>query len=184
MSHDGSNCFVLTGGPGSGKSTLIEALAVAGLRTAPEAGRAIIRDQAAIDGRALPWVDPLLFAEMMLARDLQSYADHAGRDGPVFFDRGIPDVIGYLTLVGLPVPDHMRKAAALCRYNARVFVCPPWPEIFTQDRERRQTPEEAERTYEVMITTYAECGYRPVEVPREGVAARRQFVLGAMSDLA
>lgn len=109
MSHDGSNCFVLTGGPGSGKSTLIEALATAGFRTAPEAGRAIIRDQVAIAGRALPWVDPLLFAEMMLARDLQSYADHAGHDGPVFFDRGIPDVIGYLTLVGLPVPDHMRR---------------------------------------------------------------------------
>ena len=70
MSHDGSNCFVLTGGPGSGKSTLIEALAAAGFRTAPEAGRAIIRDQVAIAGRALPWVDPLLFAEMMLARDL------------------------------------------------------------------------------------------------------------------
>jgi predicted ATPase len=35
-----------------------------------------------------------------------------------------------------------------------------------------------------MITTYAECGYRPVEVPRAGIAARRQFVLGAVSHLA
>lgn len=183
MSHDGSNCFVLTGGPGSGKSTLIEALAAAGFRTAPEAGRAIIRDQVAIAGRALPWVDPSLFAEMMLARDLQSYADQAGHDGPVFFDRGIPDVIGYLTLVGLPVPDHMRKAAALCRYNARVFVCPPWPEIFTQDREGRQTPEEAERTYAAMMKTYAGCGYRPVEIPRTAIAERRQFVLDAVSRL-
>jgi predicted ATPase len=184
MSHDGSNCFVLTGGPGSGKSTLIEALAAAGFRTAPEAGRAVIRDQEAIAGRALPWVDPLLFAEMMLARDLQSYADHAGHAGPVFFDRGIPDVIGYVTLVGLPVPDHMRKAAALYRYNARVFICPPWPEIFTQDRERRQTLKEAERTYEAMIRTYADCGYRLIEVPCAEVTERRQFVLGAMSHLA
>lgn len=183
MSRDGSNCFVLTGGPGSGKSTLIEAFAAAGFPIAAEAGRAVIRDQMAIDGRALPWIDPLLFAEMMLARDLQSHAEHAGRDGPAFFDRGIPDVIGYLALAGVPVPDHMRKAAALYRYNGHVFVCPPWPEIFTQDRERRQTPEEAERTYVAMTRTYADCGYCLIEVPRTKTAARRQFVLDALARL-
>src|SRR3546814_16471825 len=39
---------VITGGPGSGKSTLIEALAVEGFDHMPKAGRAIIRDQVAI----------------------------------------------------------------------------------------------------------------------------------------
>ena len=37
--------YVLTGGPGSGKTTLIEALRSAGFTTTTEAGRAIIRDQ-------------------------------------------------------------------------------------------------------------------------------------------
>ena len=40
---------VITGGPGAGKTTLIEALAVRGHAVRPEAGRAIIRDQQAID---------------------------------------------------------------------------------------------------------------------------------------
>jgi predicted ATPase len=43
--------FVITGGPGSGKTTLIEALASRGLARSTEAGRAIIRDQASVGGQ-------------------------------------------------------------------------------------------------------------------------------------
>jgi predicted ATPase len=35
---------ILTGSPGSGKSTLIAALAEVGIATSPEVGRAIIRE--------------------------------------------------------------------------------------------------------------------------------------------
>jgi len=42
--------FVITGGPGSGKSTLIDALAGHGIFSMPEAGRSIIQDQVAIGG--------------------------------------------------------------------------------------------------------------------------------------
>ncbi|HEY9579494.1 hypothetical protein [Sphingopyxis granuli] len=40
---------------------------------------------------------------------------------------------------GLPVPQHVRSAAALFRYNRRVFIAPPWRAIFGQDTERKQT---------------------------------------------
>ena len=50
----GNRFFVITGGPGSGKSTLIAALEAEGFPCSAEAGRAIIRQQAAISGRALP----------------------------------------------------------------------------------------------------------------------------------
>lgn len=62
---------VITGGPGSGKTSLVEALAALGHPVEPEAGRAIIRRQQAIDGQALPWRDRALFAELMLDRDLE-----------------------------------------------------------------------------------------------------------------
>ena len=51
----GDHLYVVTGGPGSGKTTLIEALGRLGIVSMPEAGRAIIRDQTAIGGQALPW---------------------------------------------------------------------------------------------------------------------------------
>jgi predicted ATPase len=51
---DVDRLVVITGGPGSRKSTFVEALAAHGLSHMPEAGRAIIQDQLAIGGNALP----------------------------------------------------------------------------------------------------------------------------------
>src|SRR5437868_14782688 len=97
------NLIVITGGPGSGKTSLIAALEAAGFDVTVEAGRAVIQDQVAIGGAALPWRDPAAFAELMLVWEMRSY--HMARElpGPVFFDRGVPDVLGYLRLMQLPV---------------------------------------------------------------------------------
>jgi predicted ATPase len=171
-----SRFIVITGGPGSGKTTLIKALAEAGYCTVAEAGRLIIREQMAAGGGALPWADRAAFAGAMLAHDIEAYRNSSNATGPVFFDRGIPDVIGYLTLTGLPIPTTMHEAALRHRYHRRVFIAPPWPEIFTQDAERRQTLKEAERTYAAMTRIYSRYGYDLVELPRTGVVARAAFV--------
>jgi predicted ATPase len=63
MLPDPPDFYIITGGPGSGKSTLIEALAAEGFHHMPEAGRAIIRDQVAIGGTALPWADRAALAQ-------------------------------------------------------------------------------------------------------------------------
>lgn len=177
----GPRRIVLTGGPGSGKTTLLEALATAGHATSPEAGRAIIRRQQAINGEALPWKDRALFAELMLDRELEAHARAESADGPVFFDRGVPDVVGYLTLFGLPVPAHMERAAQDIRYDRRVFIAPVWPEIFGQDVERKQDLDEARRTFDAMAETYPRFGYELIELPQAPVVERLAFVLKSLT---
>lgn len=177
MVRDHPSFFVLTGGPGSGKSTLLAALAARGHQVAPEAGRAVIRQQKRIDGPALPWRDRAAFAEAMLAFDMRSHEEHAAVAGPVFFDRGVPDVAGYLTQCGLPAPGHVARACALYRYNPLVFVAPPWAEIYGTDAERRQDWDEAVRTHAAMLRTYESLGYRLMELPRSDVEGRADFVL-------
>lgn len=172
--------FVLTGGPGSGKSSLVTALADAGHAHSPEAGRAIIQAQVAIGGQALPWVDPLAFAELMLSWDIRSHDAARSETGPIFFDRGVPDVLGYLHLQKLTVPVHMENAAARYRYNRRVFIAPPWEEIFSQDSERKQDFAEAVRTFESMAATYTRLGYELIELPRAPLEERVSFVLEAI----
>ena len=169
--------FVVTGGPGSGKSSLLDALNRRGLASMPEAGRAIIKDQVRIGGTALPWADREMFAELMLGWELRSYHEAAQLPGPVLMDRGIPDVIGYLTLCGLPVPAHVEMAARLHRYNRRVFLAPYWESIFTQDSERKQDPAEARETGKAMFETYTRLGYEIVELPLAGIEARADFVI-------
>ncbi len=177
MTENAQRFFVITGGPGSGKTALIEALRQAGYATSVEAGRGIIQDQVAIGGSALPWCDPTLFAEAMLCWEMRSYRVAQGESGPVFFDRGVPDVLGYLTLMALAVREHMQRAADTFRYNRRAFIAPPWAKIFQQDRERKQNFEEAKRTHDAMVATYTGLGYDLVEIPRTSVEARVRFIL-------
>lgn len=70
--QDANRFIVVTGGPGSGKSTLISALCAEGFTGMPEAGRAIIQAQAAIGGAALPWADRFAFSELMLSWEQRS----------------------------------------------------------------------------------------------------------------
>ncbi|KAA5834305.1 AAA family ATPase [Saccharopolyspora hirsuta] len=167
---------VITGGPGAGKTTLVERLAAAGFAHAPEAGRAVITDQVAIGGRALPWADRELFAELMPAHDLRSYRQAHRATGPVLFDRGLPDLIGYLRLCSLPVPEHVRAAAHRFRYRQRVLIAPPWEQIYRQDDQRAQSFAEAESTYQHMVAAYTDCGYELVDLPRGTVEQRVRFV--------
>lgn len=183
MPKSATDLVVVTGGPGAGKTTLIDHLARHGLARTEEAGRGVIRDQMAIGGPGLPWADRALFAELMLGWEMRSVALARGQPGPVLCDRGIPDIIGYLRLEGLPVPAHLHRAAEACRYRPEVFLAPFWPEIYRQDAERRQTARTACRTAEVMARTYAECGYRVVVLPLAPVAARAAFLLDRLAGL-
>jgi predicted ATPase len=177
MDADFDRLFVITGGPGSGKSALIAALAERGICTMPEAGRAIIQDQVAIGGEALPWSDRQAFANLMLSWEMRSYRAALRLSGRVIFDRGLPDVLGYLRLSGLPIPPSVDRAARIFRYHRRVFVAPPWAEIFAPDTERKQSFEEAKATYDVMIETYSALDYELIPLPLASVQERVRFVL-------
>lgn len=169
--------YVISGGPGSGKTSLLDALEREGYCRTQEAGRGIIQHQVAMGGSALPWDDKLLFAELMLSWEIRSYQMAQQTTGPVFFDRGVPDIAGYLQLEKMTIARHMRKAVETFRYNQTVFMAPPWREIYRPDRERKQDFAEAVRTYQVLRTTYESEGYRVQEIPCASIEERVRFVL-------
>jgi DNA polymerase III psi subunit len=83
-----------------------------------------------------------------------------------------------LRLEDLEVPAWMEEQAWRLRYNKRVFIAPPWREIFGNDEERRQSWSVAVRTYEIMVETYSDYGYELIEVPRAPVEERVEFMMG------
>ncbi|MDQ2892165.1 MAG: AAA family ATPase [Pseudomonadota bacterium] len=168
---------ILTGGPGSGKSTLIAALAAAGVATSAEVGREIIREQVAAGGRALPWDDECAFADLMIEREIAARDAALAAGATTVLDRGIPDVIGFLRVSGHPVPAAIDAAARTLRYNPRVFIAPFWAAIYTADTERKQTPAVAAATQSIMVGTYADYGYSLVELPCIPVTGRVGFVM-------
>jgi predicted ATPase len=116
----------------------------------------------------------------MLSWEMRSYRSALKLRGPVFFDRGVPDVVGYLRVSGVPVPTHIERAAQMFRYHGRVFVAPPWQETSAQDSERKQSFQEARATCEAMIGTYSTLGYELVRLPLGSVEERVKFVLAAI----
>src|ERR1700722_15404516 len=145
-----SNLFVITGGPGSGKTTVLKELEKCGFNYAPEVAREIIREQVRTGGRALPWDDQRLYTDLMLRRSIASYRQHTPIPRPTFSDRGIPDTLCYARLILLPDESPIRAACDQYRYASPVFFAPPWREIYATDAERKQDFDEAVRTSEQM----------------------------------
>lgn len=174
---DTDRFVVITGCSGGGKSTLLAELARRGFDVVPEAGRQIVREQDWTGGDALPWTQPVRFAELAVSRGVQGLISMARAPGPVFFDRSPIDQLAGLERLGMPAPATVARAAARCRYNRTVFVAPPWPDIFAADSERRHGLETALTEYGPLRATYERLGYRLVDLPKVGVEARADFVL-------
>lgn len=77
---------VISGCSGGGKSTLLSELASRGYPIVLEPGRQIVKEQLAIEGDALPWVNLDKFLELVLSRYLYAFNSQKG-DQTIFFDR-------------------------------------------------------------------------------------------------
>lgn len=175
------NLFVITGGPGAGKTTLLRELERRGFSCVPEVAQKIIQEQVATNGDALPWGNTARYTHLMLAGSVESYRKHSGASGPTFFDRGIPNVLCYAHIIDLHETGTIQSACETCRYNPRVFVAPPWKEIYGTDEERKQTFEDAVNVYQRMVQVYRRCGYELVQLPRLNPTERAEFVIGRVS---
>lgn len=168
------NFFVLTGGPGVGKTALIHHLRALGELVVEETARAVIREQIETAGDGVPWLDNDRFVAETARRDMAIFDAMAGENRRVFFDRGIMDSYGANGAAPSPA---IVEAVRTRRYNARVFIAPPWREIYEADEERRQDWAEAERTFDVIREQLPTLGYEPVVLPKASIAERAAFIL-------
>lgn len=170
---DNYRFHIITGASGGGKSTLVAALKDLGYSTIPEAALAIMREQLKCNGKNLPSADRTAFMEAVLARSIQDYEAAQSLQGPVFFDRGIPEWLRFLGTSAKP----NAVAAERYRYARTVFVAEPWPEIYVCDHYRQHSFERAVKSYEPTVSAYSEAGYRLCVIPRVSVQERVDFIL-------
>jgi predicted ATPase len=110
-----------------------------------EPGRRIVKDELKGEGSALPWIDETAFARRAVALALADRASAGALDRWVFFDRGLIDAAaGLQHLTGEPALAALSQSH---RYHRRVFLTPPWPEIYVTDPERRHGLEKALAEY-------------------------------------
>ncbi|YCO01973.1 AAA family ATPase [Vibrio sp. VNB-15] len=172
-----NNLIVFTGGPGSGKTSVIEHLIELGYVCAPEVGRKVIKQQVDVSGSALPWHNKVAFRDEMIREEKCNHGVYKEGKLWAFFDRCIIDSYGYSKLENLPLSDDLLSACRTMRYAKQVFIFPPWEAIFANDEERKQDFSEAVRTYQAMVKAYQHFGYELIEVPKTTVEQRVQWIL-------
>lgn len=166
--------IVISGCSGGGKSTLLAELSRRGYATVEEPGRRIVRAELADGGTALPWSDPEAFARRAIDVALADLAAARQLAGDVFFDRGLVDAAAALEYVtGRPA---LHDIAGQAPYHRRVFLTPPWREIYAADPERRHDVDAAEAEYERLLVAYPSLGYDVAIVPKAVVSARADYV--------
>lgn len=169
---------VLTGAPGAGKTSLLTAAAAAGLAISHEVARELLQQPG---GMALRESDPLGFADAMLDAHLREFEAMRGHPGPVVFDRGLPDVVGFLDVSGLPVSTQIDAACRSVRYDGPIFRAPAWQAIYRQDAERIQDWDGAIASDRAVTAAWRRYGYTIIDLPLASVEARLAAVLGALA---
>ena len=167
---------VISGCSGGGKSSLLAELALRGHAVVEEPGRRIVRAELSRGGTALPWIDAAAFARRAVALAHADRTEAARHAGLVFFDRGLIDAA--VALQHFTGEDAVTALGA-ARYHRRVFMAPPWREIYVEDPERRHGFDDAVAEYERLIAAYPSLGYEVVTLAKTAVAARAECALQA-----
>jgi predicted ATPase len=167
--------IVITGGPGGGKTTILNALSERGYGVVPETARGIIKKRLAAGFSPRP--DPVSFGREILSSDIEKYRNTTFCNHAVFFDRGVLDALYMLNAVGALTRYEIEQCVQQFPYNGIVFLLPPWKEIYVTDSERDQSFEESVEVFEGMKKWYLQWDYETVEVPRGNINERILFIL-------
>lgn len=170
-----NNWYVLTGGPSTGKTSLIEELSKIGHKTVPEAAREHI-DVSYKNGIL---VEELRKDERKFQEDValikERYESELDASENVFFDRGMHDTIAYMAYYGYPVEEWLQKIIDGSSYK-KVFLLEPL-EVYKKDYARTEDKRFMYEINDLLFEAYDKAGMKPVYVPVGTLEDRLAYVL-------
>jgi predicted ATPase len=174
------NFYIITGGPGGGKTSVLENLASKGYNYIPETARQIIKER--LSKGLAPRLDPRTFAQQIFDQDWKNFISNSGRSSLLFFDRSFMDSACMLFDSDSQSYDNIRNTHLTNRYNNKVFIAPPWEEIYRIDSERDQSFEQSIDVYERLDKWYRQHDYDIVVLPKDTIETRIKFILNQLTN--
>ncbi len=178
--------YVITGGPGFGKTTIINRLEAMGYNCFHEFSRSLKLEEAKKLGASVSWtkLDERSqddFSLKVCKRRIEQYIA-APTNSLSFYDRGVPDVVAYLHMAKQHISPFYNEVISTHKYESKVFLTPPWQQIFVNDNERIETYDEAVVAHRHLQNTYNELGYTTLDIPCVDVESRIQFILNEIDN--
>ncbi|MFH0977691.1 MAG: AAA family ATPase [Candidatus Woesearchaeota archaeon] len=166
--------FILMGGPGSGKSSIIMGLEQQGEYVIREAAEDVIRYHQAL-GKTEPWKHPD-FQDWILALQLQREKNIPTGIERVFIDSGVHTGLAYYELQERVPSSKIQEAVAQAQYENPVFLVKSLGQCVT-NAVRREDLAEALRIEELHKINYLSFGYSLVEIKPNPLKTRIRDVL-------
>jgi predicted ATPase len=171
--------YVITGGPGFGKSVLIEKLHELGFKVGGEVARQIIEDQLESGGALLPWLDAAGFEKRVMDARI-AFLNSIEINDIAFSDRGLPDQAAFSSYKGKEISPELKLALKGNHYAEKVYITPPWRQIYQNDPIRTETFEEAQKIHRFIVETYLLYGYEVIDLPFVSPQKRIEFILKSL----
>ena len=167
--------IVISGAPGTGKTSIITKLSESGYKCHKEVSREIIANQIQINGLITPWQDLFKFSEIVIKERLKQYNQATNKIE--FYDRGIIDSFAYLLKDNIRLEEEWISIARKYQYYNKVFITPPWEEIYHTDHERKEDFISATKIHSYLLEAYKSFNYKTIIVPKTKIQERINFIL-------
>lgn len=164
--------IVLTGPSGSGKTSICESLSNR-YNIVEEPARELIEYFKKFRPEYLPWKNRDLFQTAVEEKTINNWVENT--DG--IFDRSIIDEVAYSNYYNRDIPQKLIDDCNEYRYD-KVFMFPPWKEIFINDSTRQESFEESSGVYNHLLKAYSDFNYSVIDVPKISMKERIKFILG------
>lgn len=180
----GQRRYIITGGPGSGKTSIIRYLAQKGYRVVPEAATSIIEERLKL-GIEKPWLEDAHHLRIN-ERIVQGQIEAQNSSAPVvFFDRGPLDSLSYVLLLKRKLYQYIvdcTQASLDAHYFEKTLFFIDGLDFIVPGPARYETLQESMTRARCLEANYRSLGYDLVHVPAGDVATRAQFILSMIPE--
>ena len=176
--------IVISGGPGSGKTEIINELENRGYYVKHEIVRNLYKEGKKNGVNAFK-ENPLEFSKKLLDFRISQFHSsselkHDVNKPYVFFDRGIHDTFAYLNFLN---KNYDYKNIIFSFSYDFVFLLNPWEKIYINDNERMESFSDSKKLFKSIKIIYLEAKIKTITIFNDSVKNRVDYIINCLNNI-
>ncbi|AUP81304.1 AAA family ATPase [Flavivirga eckloniae] len=164
--------YIITGAPGTGKTTLINLLKDS-VPCMDEVSRKVIIDEQKHGRHGMPWLDINRFTNLVYKITNEELSNNKA----LVCDRSLLDLEAYLTVAEKEIPNYLKTCPYHEVYHKKVFFAPTWFEIYCKDGQRLQEFDYCLKLEKALLEYYKKRGFDIIMLSKTSPLKRVEFIL-------